>query len=219
MAEVCDTFQTLAVRAQQQRAPAGLQQMQQGAEWTQLDAALQVARQEAPSELRRWWEAQLVSGRVQTLQDEIAKWKRNTLTLHGNQTQGRERLQKLHAVEAAIGSGDMPHEMLTTHGWSAYKRDRQMRELQASSQAQPADTTHLQRTPPLQNGTAASWKNRVGRRRGMHIMQSPHVWHPSIGVSTHVSKGICYDAPLYGKVCDHSLMVCRRGKISGSNSS
>jgi hypothetical protein len=171
MAKTCATFQTLAVRAQQQSDSAGLQQMQQGAGLTQLDVELLAMRQEAPAELGRWWEQQLASGRARDLQGEIAKWERNTLTLHGDQAQGRERIRKLRAVEAAIGRGDIPTEFVTAHGWSAYKRERQLRDLQASAQAQPADTSHLQRTPPLQNGNGASWVDRVSRRRAMHVMQ------------------------------------------------
>ena len=169
MAETCAAFDQLALRAeadQQHFRPAGLQRMQQGHAWTPLDVALHAVRQEAPAELRRWWEQQLASNRVQTLQGEIAKWERNTLTLHGDQAQGRKRLRKLRAVEAAIRDGDLPPEMLTVHGWSAVQRERQQRELDASAQARAADITQLQRTPPLQNGSASSWKDRVGRHWG-----------------------------------------------------
>jgi hypothetical protein len=192
MAEACAPFQELSLRAaaaEQHSRSAGLQPMQQAAGWTPLDVALQAARQEAPAVLRRWWEQQLASNRVQTLQDEIAKWERNTQTLHGDQAQGRERLRKLRAVQAAIRDGDLPPEMLTVHGWSAVQRERQQRELDASAQARAADTSHLQRTPPLQNGDAACWVDRVGRCRGCTSCTSPYVCYSSTVVSTHQFEG------------------------------
>lgn len=163
MAETCNTYHQLALRAQQQSVSAGLQLMQQGAGLTQLDVELLAMRQEAPAELGRWWEQQLASGRARELQAEITKFEKFSRT-HPNPVPPREQLRKLRGVEAAIGRGDLPSEMVTAQGWFACKRERDLRELQASAQAQPADTSHLQRTPPLQSGNGAFWKDRVGRR-------------------------------------------------------
>jgi hypothetical protein len=171
MANACAAFEKLALQAaaaQQNEVSAASQPMQQGATLTHLDAVLQCARQETPAELQKWWELQLASTRVRTLRDELVKWTKHCQDLHVT-SQAREHLRKLHGVEGAVGKGDIPAEMLTVQSWSAYKREQQLQQQQALTQAQMRNAHTFQSTSPLQNGGAA-WLPKVGAAQDVYII-------------------------------------------------
>lgn len=220
MANTCIAFEKLAQQAaaaRQHEVSTALQPMPQRGGWSLLDAGLHAASQETPAELRKWWAEQLASRRAHSLKAEIDKWKRLSHDLHVT-SQAREHLRKLCAVEAAVGRGEIPSEMLTLQGWSAYARQQQPQQHQALVQARLRNTQTFQSTSPLQNGGAA-WLPRVGQHSG-RLHNQCTVWIASSGrIALKYALPLGHDLHQQHAMLRRYLCFRRRCRTSGMKSS